>query len=382
MNAPQEGLALILDSAPRTWTSQEDRHLLLCRELAARGVRPVLIFSAPLKADFTKEFSEAGAVVRYISYEKGILNFYRELKQIVADNNVTIAHIIFFDYFSLVAWIVRATGIKQIIYEMQNSGSFRATSWKRVLLRLRTKLMTAPLSLVIAISEFVKEQLVKAGVPSSKIVVRYLGVDNKRFRPDPSAKKEWMERFHIRSDELILSTVSYLRPFKNPQVLVQACKELKARRMPFRLFVGGDGEMLAGLKEQSKKLNVEEHINWLGNVADPRRLLQASDIFVLASTGEAFGLVLTEAMACGVPVVGSRSGSLPEVVKDREAGILFEPLNSHALCDAIEELATNVECRRHMAGRALDRVREYFTVERAVQNTLELYEALKQTTPS
>jgi glycosyltransferase involved in cell wall biosynthesis len=382
MNDPREGFALILDSAPRTWTSQEDRHLLLCRELVARGVRPVIIFSAPLKADFMKEFSEAGAVVRDINYQKGLLNFYRELNQIVAENKVTIVHIIFFDYFSPLAWIVRATGIKQIIYEMQNSGTFRATSWKKVLLRVRTRLMTAPLSLVIAISEFVKEQLVKAGVPNEKIVVRYLGVDNKRFTPDPSAKKEWMERFHIRSDELILSTVSYLRPFKNPQVLVQACKELKARRMPFRLFVGGDGEMLTSLKEQSKKLHVEEHIHWLGNVADPKRLFQASDIFLLASTGEAFGLVLTEAMACGVPVVGSRSGSLPEVVKDRDAGILFEPLNSDALCDAIEELATNVEGRRHMGDRALDRVREYFTVERAVQNTLQLYETLRQPNPS
>jgi glycosyltransferase involved in cell wall biosynthesis len=382
MNDPREGVALVLDSAPLTWTSQEDRHLLLCRELVSRGVRPVIIFSAPLKEEFTKQFTDAGAVVCDISYQKGLLNFYRELKQVVIDNNVTIAHIIFFDYFSPVAWVVRAAGIKRIIYEMQNSGTFRATSWKRVLLQFRTRVMTAPLSLVIAISEFVKEQLVKAGLPGEKIVVRYLGVDNKRFAPDPSAKKEWMERFHIRSDELILSTVSYLRPFKNPQVLVQACKELKTRRMPFRLFVGGDGEMLPSLKEQSKKLDVEEHIHWLGNVADPRRLLQASDIFLLASTGEAFGLVLTEAMACGVPVVGSRSGSLPEVVKDRDAGILFEPLNSCALCDAIEELATNVESRRHMGDRALDRVREYFTVERAVQNTLHLYEKLRRPTSS
>ena len=64
----KEGLALILDSAPVLWCSQEDRHLLLCRELFARGVQPVVIFSARLKPEFEKRFLDAGALVFDISY--------------------------------------------------------------------------------------------------------------------------------------------------------------------------------------------------------------------------------------------------------------------------------------------------------------------------
>ncbi len=118
------------------------------------------------------------------------------------------------------------------------------------------------------------------------------------------------ERFSIRPDEVILSTVSYLRPFKNPQILFEACGELAARHVPFRLFVAGDGDMLPDLRILSEKLGLRDHIVWLGNVVDPRTLRQDADIFLLASVGETFGLVLAEAMACGVPVVGSRSGSI------------------------------------------------------------------------
>ena len=185
---------------------------------------------------------------------------------------------------------------------MQNSGVFTATSWRRVLLRLRTRLMTRPATLVIAISEFVKEQLVKGGLPAPKIVVRYLGVDPERFAPERSAREEWVRKFNLGPDELILSTVSYLRPFKQPQILVRTCSVLKIRSVRARLFVAGDGEMLADLKELARLLEIEDRIVWLGNVSDPRTLLQASDVFLLASVGEAFSLVLAEAMACGVPM--------------------------------------------------------------------------------
>ena len=372
----KEGLALILDSAPPTWTSQEDRHLLLCRELSARGIQPVLIFSAPLK-EFEQKFIDAGALVFAISYEKGALDFYRRLRRVFRENNVTLAHVIFFDYFSTVTWIVRAAGVKHIIYEMQNSGIFRATSWKKFLLRARTRIMTAPMTRVIAISEFVKEQLVKAGVAKEKIIVRYLGVDTERFTPDGSSKEEWSSKFNLPPGQIIASTVSYLRPFKNPDILVEAFRELKTRNVPVRLFVAGGGEMLPDLKELSQKLDVEDYIHWLGNVSDPKSLLQASDMFLLVSTGEAFGLVLAEAMACGVPIVGTRSGSLPEVVEEGKTGLLVPARNFEELATAIQSLSNDTMLRRKMAAQALERVKNHFTVQDAVMKTLDIYEKLR-----
>ena len=369
-------IAILLDSAPLTWTSQEDRHLSLCQALVARGDRPLLVFSEALAPEFAERLRGAGAELAAINYGDGVVNYYRELRKLVQRYSINVAHIIFFDYFSALPWIARLAGIPKIIYEMQNSGVFTATSWRKLLLRIRTRVMTRPATRVIAISEFVKEQLVKGGLPAHKIVVRYLGVDPDRFAPDPSAREQWAKKFELAPKELILSTVSYLRPFKNPQVLVQMCKELAQRDVRARLFVAGDGEMLPGLKEQTRQLAVEDRIVWLGNVADPRSLLQASDVFLLASVGEAFGLVLAEGMACGSPIVGSRSGSLPEVVAEGQTGLLATPLDAGSFADAVERLAKDEDLRQSMSAQAVERVRELFTVQRAVDETLRIYDSL------
>lgn len=369
-------VVFLLDSAPSTWTSQEDRHLRLCQALIRKGVQPILVFSRPLRPNIESRLRSSGAEIEAIDYGQGIAHYWRSLRRLVKKFSVSTAHIIFFDYFSAVPWIARLCGIPVVIYEMQNSGEFRATSWKRWLLRLRTKIMTNRVLKVIAISEFVKQQLLAAGVPEAKIVVRYLGVDTARFAPSRDAREEWVDRFSISSDEVILSTVSYLRPFKNPQTLVEACKELRQRRTPVRLLVAGDGEMLPGLKALSKRLGVEDRVHWLGNVSDPRTLLQASDIFVLASVGEAFGLVLAEAMACGVPVVGSRSGSLSEVVEEECTGLLVPPRDAVAFADAIDLISRDARRRRQMALRAVDRVRTHFSLELTVERTLDIYASL------
>ena len=372
----RNAIAILLDSAPITWTSQEDRQLKLCEVLVARGVQPVLVFSEDLNPEFAARLRSTGAELAAINYQQGMRHYLHELRQLVKKHSITTAHIIFFDYFSAIPWIARRAGIGNIIYEMQNSGEFRAASWKKLLLQLRTKLTSAPMTRVIAISEFVKAQLLKGGLAEDKIVVRYLGVDTERFVPDPSARERWAKDFNLGADELVLSTVSYLRPFKNPHVLVEMCKELADRKVAARLFVAGDGEMLPSLRELSKQLGVADRIHWLGNVPDPKSLLQASDIFVLASVGEAFGLVLAEAMACGVPIVGSRHGSLLEVVSEGQTGFLATPLDAKAFAGAIEVLARDVELRKRMGRQGLEHVRAKFTVEKAVEETLRIYESL------
>lgn len=370
---PPTNIAFLLDSNPVTWTSQEDRHLALCRTFLARGCRPVLVFSKELPARLSGPFVEAGIAVEFIDFGKGSYHYYRRLRQLIRKYSIDAVHILFFDYFSPIPWLARLAGIRTIIYEMQNSGVPRATSWRLTVLRWRNKLMMMPMTRVIAISEFVKQQLVYVGVDERKIVVRHLGVNTQRFVPDNKARQEWMAKLGIGPEELILSTVSYLRPFKHPHVIVEACRVLAERDIPFRLIVAGGGEMLPGLKELSASLGIADRIHWLGNWPDPKSLLQASDVFILASVGEAFGLVLAEAMACGVPIVGSRSGAIPELVEHGYTGLLATPLDPLSFADSVEVLARDPHLRKAMGTQGIKQARQNFSVERLVEETARFY---------
>lgn len=369
-------VAFLLDSAPRTWSSLENHHLRLCQALAARGSHPVLVFASKLPSEIENRFREGGVSVATINYEDGIGHYYKELGKLIERNSIERVHIIFFDYFRAVAWLSRIQGVKSIIYEMGNGGVFKARSWKRKLVHIRNQFMTAPLVRIVAISEYIKGQLIEAGIPGEKIVVRHLGIDTDRFKPDDTARERWAKEFSIGPDETILSTVSYLRPIKNPEIIVQACGLLARRGVKARLFVGGDGEMLEELKALSRDLGIADRVHWLGLVADPMSLLQASDLFLLATVGEAFGLVLAEAMACGVAVVGSRAGAIPEVVKDGETGLLVTPRDPGALADGIESLARDKSLRQKMAHAAIARVHANFTLEKVVAETLRIYDLL------
>lgn len=373
---PAQNTIFLLDSAPRNWCSQQDRHLEICKALIARGGRAVIVFSSALPPEIEGRFREAGIELETISYSNGIYHYVKALDDIVEKYKITTAHIIFFDYFSAIPWIAKTRRLKYVIYEMQNGGIFKAQSLKRLLLQTRNRLAILPTSKVIAISNFIKEQLMNGGVRENKIVVRHLGIDTNRFKPDPNAGVLLRKKYGIAPDELILSTVQYLRPIKNPQTIVEACGVLAKRHVRAHLFVAGDGEMLEELQALSRELGIEDRTHWLGLVPDPTNLLQASDLFILSTVGEAFGLVLAESMACGVPVVGSESGGIPEVVVNGETGLLVPPLKPELFADAIEQLGKDKEMRSRLSSQGIERVREQFSMEKTVNATIGIYESL------
>jgi glycosyltransferase involved in cell wall biosynthesis len=320
---------------------------------------------------------EAGAVIEVVPYNgKRRYRYYREVGRIIREYSISLVHICFFDYYSLVPWLIRFNGLHCILYEELNSGMMKATSWRKKLLQLRTKFATWPMTRVIAVSEFVKQDLVKRGISAELIDVRYLAADEKRFSPNPSARHQWDAEYSLAPDELMMSTVTLLRPFKSPETLVEMCAVLRRKGVLARLFVAGDGAMLGDLKRLTKDLDVDDRIHWLGFCRDPVSLLQASDIFLLASVGEAGGFVLSEAMGCGTPIVGSRSGVIPECVEEGKTGLLATPMDPESFADAVERLAKDRALLQEMSDHSRARMLERFTVDMNVQKTLHIYNSL------
>jgi glycosyltransferase involved in cell wall biosynthesis len=92
--------------------------------------------------------------------------------------------------------------------------------------------------------------------------------------------------------------------------------------------------------------------------------------------GEAFGFVLPEAMACGLPVVASRSGGIVEIVKDGETGLLVQPKNPEAFAEALRELVEKPELRAALGAQGVNRVAGSFTVKAVVENTMKIYDSI------
>jgi len=345
--------------------------------LIARGMRPVLVFSQEIPEELRKRYLANGIeVAPAINYEKGVFNYFRELGKVVRNYSVTAVHIAFFSYFSLIPWLARLRGVRYIVYHERNPGVLRAKSWKKRLLQIRGRMVALPMTRVVAISQFVQQQLIEVGVPGRKISLVYNGVDARRYSPDPSAKGRLINEFSIRPDETTLAILSHLhRPHKNMDVVLEACRQL-TKRVAVRLLVIGDGEMRGELETLAEKLGVADRIHWLGHIVDPVPILQGCDAFLMVSMGEGFGLALAEAMACGAAAVAARSGALSEIVEDGKSGLLVPPRDAAALADAIEKLAKDENLRSQMAGRAIERVRSHFTLEASIENMMKVYESM------
>lgn len=195
-------------------------------------------------------------------------------------------------------------------------------------------------------------------------------VDPERFRP--GATGEVRERF-ARPDERVLVHVSNFRPVKNAPDVVRVFARV-AREMPARLLMVGDGPEVARCREVAAELGVAERVKFLGETPEVARVLACADLFLLPSAHESFGLAALEAMACGVPVIGTRAGGLPEVVKDGETGHLFGPGDVDGMARAAVELLSNDSRLSPMREAARARVIERFTSGEIVPRYEAFYE--------
>lgn len=141
------------------------------------------------------------------------------------------------------------------------------------------------------------------------------------------------------------------------------------------LVILGDGPDREKLEELAKQLGIESNLRWLGSVDQEFvfRMFAVIDIFVMPSLYEGFGLTAAEAMAAGLPVVGSRVDGLAEVVEDGVTGYLVKPGDSVILAKSMAKLLSNPILAKQFGKNGLTRVHEYFSLEYFSESMLALY---------
>lgn len=184
-----------------------------------------------------------------------------------------------------------------------------------------------------------------------------------QYRSIPSGIE--IERFRQRDQEkdagqeCIIGSVGRLEPVKGHVYLLEAFAILAPHFPRLRLVLVGDGPLRAELQDLAGRLRIAERVCFPGWREDVSTLLQTFDLFAFPSLNEGMGRALVEAMAAGLPIVACRSGGIPEVLAEGQAGLLVEAGHAPALARGIERLLRDPELCRRMGQAAQARAQRY-----------------------
>jgi glycosyltransferase involved in cell wall biosynthesis len=214
-------------------------------------------------------------------------------------------------------------------------------------------------------------------MPPPKVFLIPNGVEIKVFtEANQSLVEALAQEWKIRSHTPVIGTLARLHEQKGHSYLLDAVAQLRREIPDVKALVVGDGELRPSLEQRTQALRLSDSVIFTGTRRDVPEILALLDVFVLPSLWEGLPIALLEAMAAGLPVVATRVGGVPEVVVDGETGLLVPPRDPDALSEAILTLLQDPDLRQKMGQAGQERVREYFSVERMVEETEALYERL------
>ncbi len=221
--------------------------------------------------------------------------------------------------------------------------------------------------LVIAVSQAVKQSMLDRGVPAKKLRVVANGtIFSPRTRSLQDYQPELLQRPAI-------ATVAGMYQRKGIAELIDAFAQIDVPNA--HLYLVGNGPDKSIFEAQAQSTAVSDRIHFTGFQPEPQRYLLATDIFVLASHREPFGLVISEAREVGCAIIASDVDGIPEALDKGQAGILVPPADSQALAAALRQLLTYPDLLQEWKTKANQNL-DWLKVSRVNQETVEVYREL------
>ncbi|PKL36939.1 hypothetical protein CVV38_03575 [Candidatus Peregrinibacteria bacterium HGW-Peregrinibacteria-1] len=350
---------------------------LLAKFLDKNSFTPILACSQSKTLDkwcdnFTKEDI---TVIRINATSKHHPTHYFQLKKIIKEHQIDLLHIHVWNPASnRYAFLLRNTPV--LITEHD---PFKLSKIKTIYKKYSLKKTSSIITVSEQNSSLIKE-LYPQHAEKTQVILNGIDIDwwKSQLRPIKSTDilKTRRNIFKCHENTFIITTIATLHSRKGIHHLIQSLPTVTQEFPNTKLVIIGTGPELQPLINLSKKLSLENHIIFLGKRKEIPLLLKSSNIFVLPSEREAFGLVLLEAMISGLPIIATSVGGIPEIIKNDYNGILVPPKSPEALTSAIIRTIKDPELCSQLTTNGLTTITQQYNANKMAQQYQEVYNQL------
>lgn len=319
------------------------------------------------------------SIGRPLPFALSALRGYRLLSRQLAQDGIDVVqtHLPGANFWGLLlAW----RGFRAVVSTVHSNQEFnygRADqAWRARLRRRAYREMLRRCAAVVAVSDGVRDSLLAELGLGAEAAGQVAVVPNGVAIPeplDPTLAAQVRARYGIPAGDLLVLGAGRLVEMKNFPVLLEAVAALRRTPLRFRVALAGDGPQRPYLERRADELGIADQVTFTGNIDDLGELMQSADLFVLPSSFEGLSLTLLEAMARGLPVVGTRIGGVVDVVEDGVSGVLVEPGDAEALAAAMRALLSNPPRRAACGAAGLEIVRRHYDFARVARDLERLY---------
>ncbi|MFH1615455.1 MAG: glycosyltransferase [Planctomycetota bacterium] len=322
-------------------------------------------------------FEQEGLQTYYLSGKKFLriinLPIILKLIGILKDRNVDIIHAHrhqSITYGSIAAFLAGKVKVIAHVHGLNRSANFRRRLVNRIWLKRAAKILT--------VGQAVKDDVLRynPAVDSGRVINIGNSIDPAPFTDLSMTHQQAKQRLGLASDSVVFGMVGRLAPTKGLPFLIDAFQTVSKHLPASHLILVGDGRERHQLYAQAQNTHCAGAIHFLGKRQDIPQLLRAMDVFVLPSIAEGIPRAMLEAMASGIPCIGTNVGGIPEVLDQGHFGRLVPPKDCVALADAMIQLAQMpAEQRDNLINTARQLIIRKYAHQRLIDILENLYEA-------
>ncbi len=228
---------------------------------------------------------------------------------------------------------------------------------------------------VICVSDDLHQRCLASKVPAERCTVIENAIDTQQFARRQSVDQA-KRSLGFNPERLMIGAIGRLSEEKNFEGLIRVVDRLITAGLDLELVIAGDGDRRESLQALIEKLDRRDRIRLLGYRSDTVDLYQAMDLFVLSSLREGLPNVILEAMAMGVPVLSTRVAGVPNLITDRQNGLLAEPGDVDSLSECLRQLAEDVSLRDRLATAGRRTIEENYSFANRMEKVRAVYDRL------